>query len=281
MSSLVKQRLDNPQFVSEIELDVSYAIDKMRAPKNFVMGYVADSDILFYLCKRDDNQRFCIEKATKIKHQIGKLTGQITLEDVLGVNLMFSCDPEGIYSFDPYFDKYLPDGFNEQLAKQFDNGKMAKDVPYYLVDKAGILGCHAVRYALQTKTSSHVILMESYDRDAFRREYRHAYILPDELHSVPICLFHAESNLELYCKENQELFCVPLDNITLNAQFWGDKTWKDLLPNEHKDASIGEIPLKYITLKTYVDGFQNIYVSVSDLQGNNKNIVLKLNEKTM
>ena len=192
---------------------------------------------------------------------------------------MYACDTEGNYSFDPYFDKYLPNGFNEQLAGQFIHAGMDENLPYYLVDKAGLLACHAVRYALQTTASCRVILMESYDREDFQREYRHSYILPDEWQSVPVHLYGEESDLERYCKDNQDWFCIPLSDDTLNATFWGDKKWRDIIPNENRDASVGEIPLKYITLKTYVDGFQNIYVSVSDIQGNNKNVALKINEK--
>lgn len=277
--SLLQRRLDNPQFVSDVELDARYAIDRLQASGAFVLGYVTNSEIIFFQCKTNDRQQFCIEKTTKIDHQIASLTEKISPEDIPGVNLMYPFNKDGLYSFDPFFNQYLPNGFNEHLAQQIDNNEMAREMPYYLVDEAGLLQCHAVRYALQTKASARVILMEPYDNESFRKNYRHSYILPDELESVPIQLYQEESNLERYCLDNYEWFCVPLDDKTLNATFWIDKTWRDIIPNENKDASFDGIALKYITLKTYVDGFQNIYVSVSDIQGNNKNVALKINEK--
>lgn len=282
MNPLVQQRLEDPQSVSDIELDVWYAINEMHAAGVFVLGYVKESDITLYQCKTDDHQRFCIEKTTILKHQIGEQIEKISSKDIQGVNLMYPLGENGLYSFDSYYNRFLPDDLNEQLAKPFDNKEIITNVSYYLVDEAGLFECHAVRYALQTKTSSQIILMKPV-RDAFRQNYQQFYILPDELRSVPIRLFKEESNLERYHRDTPEWFCVPLDNerTTLNARFWGDKTWGDLLPDEREDASVGEIPLKYITLKTYVDGFHNIYVSVSDIQGNKKNVVLKINERTM
>lgn len=279
MNSLVEKRLNNPQFVSDVELDVRYAIDKLNASGAIVLGYVTSSEITLYQCKTNEHQQFCIETTITIKHHIGDLIREISSMDIPGVNLMYPLGYDGLYSVDPFFNKYLPNNFNERLIQELGSNEMIREVPYYLFDEDNLLECHAVRYALQTKASSRIILMEPYDRETFRQNYQHSYIIPNELQSVKIELFHEKSNLERFHRNNHEWFCVPLDSNTLDTTFWGDKTWKDLLPNQKKDASIGEIQLKYITLETYVDGFQNIYVSVSDIQRENKNVALKINEK--
>lgn len=297
MNSWVQQRLENPHFVSDVELDAWYAINRMQAPEAFVLGYVQSNRMLFYRCRRDDIQRFCIEEKLIVNHKIGDLLQQLSDEDMLRLNLMYFFDQDrGKYTYDNYYDPWLPiEGLNERLSEQLaleglvaslcneerQDDEAANEIPYYLFDEAGLLKNYALRFALQSKASCRVVVMEPYDREAFKNDYWHSYILPDELWSVPMQLYYGASNLGRYCGENHELFCVPLGPETLKAKFWNDITWRELVPNKNQDAAVNGIPVKFLTMETYVDGFQNIYVTVCDIQGQKKNIVLKTNEKTI
>jgi hypothetical protein len=294
----VRQRLKNPRFVSDIELDAWYVINEMQAQEVFVLGYVRSTQMVFYRCRHDGHQRFCIEEKLIVKHQIGALLQMLPDEDLPRLNQMYFFDKDrGKYTYDNYYDPLLPiEKLNERLAEQLaldgfvvlpcneekQDDKTASKISYYLLDEADLLKNYALRFALQNKASCCVVVMEpSCNREAFKNNYRHSYILPDELESVPIQLYNGESNLGRYCGENHEMLCVPLDSQTLDAKFWNDITWRELVPNENQDALVYDIPVKCLTLETYVDGFQNIYVTACDIQGKMKNVILKTNEKTM
>ena len=74
-------------------------------------------------------------------------------------------------------------------------------------------------------------------------------------------------------KEPQTVF-VPLDDNSLDSFFYNEIKWRDILPNFNKDCEIAGVECKTIMLKTKVDGFQNVFCRVTDIQGNNKFVLI-------
>ena len=294
MNPWMRQRIENPKFVSVVELDARYAINEMQAPENFVLGYVRYAEMVFFRCKRDDHQRFCVEETCIVNHQMGELLQPISDEDIPLLNRMYFYDQSsGKYTYDDCYDQWMSiSGLNKCLLNQLSvlatwQNKTVRDdcedhtETFILVDEDGLLENYAVRYVLQTKASCRVVLMKPYDKEVYKNNYRHSYILPDALQCAAVRLYRGEVYLCPHCGENHELFCVPLTPEVLAAEFWNKITWRDVVPDTNEDAVAVGIPLKFLTIETYVDGFQNIYVSVCDAQGQKKNVLLRINEKTM
>ena len=266
--SILDLRTDNPRFVSEVELAARYAIDIMNAPERFRIGYSLDNKFIFYDCRMREikgKPLFCIVNMTVIKHKIGKLLQKIQEKDILRYNSLYSYS-DGRYSFDDYYEKWLPiEGLNEKLSEQFVNDNIEKGVPVYLINKGKIVQHLSYRYALQKFLSCHVFaLSDDYLSPTFKENYKHMYLYPDKYEKT-ICLYGGETCLARYSKRNDELFCVPLTDESLSSEFWNGRLWRDIIPETDPDADICGIPVKYVTLKTYIDGYQNIFISVYDI----------------
>lgn len=263
-------RLDNPHYVSDVELAARYAIDVMNAPERFLIGYTLDNKLVFYTCNKrivKEKSLFCIVSMTVIKHKIGKLLHKIQEKDFPRYNILYDYS-EGRYVFDDYYEKWLPiEGLNEQISEQLVNDEIERDIPVYLIDKGSIVQHLSYRYALQNFLSSKVIILSSdYLKPDFRNGYKHLYLY-SENYEKPVQLFGCEASLARFSKRNDELFCVPLTEESLNSEFWNGRLWRDIMPTTAQDADICGIPVKYVTIKTYIDGYQNIYVSVYDING--------------
>lgn len=294
MNPWMPQRIEDPKSVSDVELDTRYAINELQAPENFVLGYVRNAEMVFFRCKRDDQLRFCIEEKCVVNHQMGDFLQPIMDEELSSLNRLYFYDhSSGKYSFDDCYDQWMPiPGLNESLSNQLDvlakwQNEAVNDEcknhteTFFLVDEEGLLENYAVRYVLQTKASCRVVVMEPYDKDAYRSNYRHSYMLPDALQNASVRLYRGETYLRHHCGGNHEVLCVPLIPEVLDAEFWNEVTWRDVIPNTNEDATAIGTPLKFLTMETYVDGFQNIYVSVCDARGRKKNVVLRTNEKAI
>ena len=268
--SLLDYRIENPHYVSEVELAARYAIDIMNAPERFRIGYSLDNKFIFYDCRMREvkgKPLFCIVNMTVIKHKIGKLLQKIQEKDILRYNSLYSYS-DGRYSFDDYYEKWLPiEGLNEKLSEQLVNDNIEKGVPVYLIQKGRIVQHLSYRYALQKCLSSHIFeLSDDYLSPTFKENYKHMYLYPDNYENN-ICLYGGETCLARYSKRNDELFCVPLTDESLSSEFWNGRQWRDIIPETNPDADICGIPVKYVTLKTYIDGYQNIFISVYGING--------------
>lgn len=276
--SILDFRLDNPHYVSDVELAARYAIDVMNAPERFMIGYSLDNKLVLYTCNMSvikGKSLFCIVSMTVTRHKIGKLLQKIPEKDLLRYNSLYSYS-DGKYSFDDYYEKWLPiEGLNGKLSEQLVNINNEKGVPVYLINKGRIVQHLSYRYALQKCLSCHIfVLSDDFLSPTFRANYKHMYLYPDN-YEKPICLYGGETCLARYSKRNDELFCVPLTDESLNSEFWNGRLWRDIMPETDPDADICGIPVKYVTLKTYIDGYQNIFISVYDINGNPlKNSVL-------
>lgn len=268
--SILDFRLDNPDYVSDVELAARYAIDVMNAPERFLIGYTLDRKLVLYTCNMrvvKGKSLFCIASMTVIKHKIGKLLHKIQEKDFPGYNSLYDYS-DGRYSFDDYYEKWLPiEGLNDKILEQLVNDEIERGLPVYLIDEGCIVQHFSYRYTLQKFLSSMVIMLSNdYLKPAFKDEYKHLYLYPEK-YEQPIQLYGGEASLSRYSKRNDELFCVPLTEESLNSEFWNGRLWRDIMPITAPDGDICGIPVKYVTIKTYLDGYQNIYVSVYDING--------------
>lgn len=63
---------------------------------------------------------------------------------------------------------------------------------------------------------------------------------------------------------------LPLAQKSLDAKFWKETSYREIIPNEVEDCKVAGTPCKYINVKIDIDHFNNIFCSVKDAAGNTK-----------
>ena len=273
--SIVNQRISNPAKLSDVEITARFIIEQQNAPDRFLIGYAEDALLTFFLCQTERSTgHFRIESSTHIGHELGQLLRQAPTFDLTQINRLYYFK-DGKYWYDDYFDPWLPfEDLNNKMLAQLDISNVECGLTVYMTGKGELVRHFSFRYAVQEKYACRVVMLPAFNSERYENDCQELFMLSNKYRTLKIKLLNEEASLERFSQTNDELFCVPLSNDTLDNGFWNDCSWRDILPDTNPDGIMNDIPVKYIKIRTYVDGFQNTYVSVSDLYHHMKNTVI-------
>lgn len=259
----LKERLRRQSgFVFEGELAVRKAITSFDARGKFLLLYLYQHDMYLYNCQTDDTgEKFRIMEYCVFNHSLDKVFDPNISSDILEKYSQAFYRQKNKYIYDDYYNELCPDlaAHNQSIEQALSNLPIRNDSAIFVDGNNS--NYKSVIYALQHKAAS-VVSMVLESSTTQRSPKMLKCWFPNEIKShiqtdPPIAL--------LGCLSKPSMVFVPLNETSLDSAFWGDIKWRDVIPNEDKDCCITDVDCKYLTLKIEVDGFQNIFCRITDI----------------
>lgn len=163
----------------------------------------------------------------------------------------------GRYTYDKYYDRYLlPAGLNERLEKALSFLRYYKGNRIYF--KGEYCEYPPLLYMLQQYCQS-VAPVPECRIDAFGDEF----LIPSFIEKEQIALSDGERAISYFGGNDVPIY-VPMEKETLDSVFVSSIRWRDILPDMNPDCSMAGICFKKLKLSFDSDGYQNVFVTVTD-----------------
>lgn len=249
---------------SFIENDCKYCISQLGIEEDFALLYVEHHYFTYCFChyiyNAKDSRRpyFYLDLPSSFTHKVSEFISEQKL-DLNKLNTLVFHDGSR-YIYDNYYDRFIPDGALKYLVNSINDLPLLADIPVFVMSK-----CDENRlllYSLQSKFKSvHFIGKETKSGNTV---------------ISPRCLFPDETKKTIELLENGTKVKYSLENIggksivipyveeTLTSTFFGDFTWQDIADLSNRcDGYLCDIPIKHLTLRLMVDGYQNVFLGVN------------------
>ena len=248
----------NYRFYSESEHDAVYAIDNgIVASKFHILEFKGVDKYSHYCCEIQGKKlRITFSEYNKTHSLANALPYEIrTLERISQWDLFFFLKNQE-YIYDRYYDSQIePSDIVDNVKTALGDFPLAKDE--ILLVKGEYADCRPLLYCLQERFLR-VIVIPKYEPKPinFKDSFVTPLALNAKIETIP------QASPADYIDDWSPAIFVPLVEDTLNSKFYGNLTWRDILPeNPKKDFDFGEFAIIVFWIRFDYDAQGQVYVT--------------------
>lgn len=258
MNAKTDKELHNYRFYTESEHDAAYAINN---------GFVASKFRIIEFKGVDRYNQYCFDvhgkklritssEYNKTHCLANALSQEIrTLDRISQWDLFFFLKNQE-YVYDRYYDSLIePSDIVDKVKTALSDFPLAKDE--ILLVKGEYTDCRPLLYCLQERFLR-VIVIPKYELTPinFKDSFMTPLALNAKIETTP------QASPADYIDDWSPAIFVPLVEGALNSNFYGNLTWRDILPeNPKKDFDLGEFPIVSVWIRFDYDAQGQIYVT--------------------